>query len=110
MSVALPQLAPVLRFARAFTLDIWTSYNLVSSLFLASFALGFVEQVFYRADPLRAPAAVLAPYVYTQIVWMTALGFAVFGDVPGFYTAVGASIVVTSGLYLFYRERSTKRV
>ncbi len=58
----------------------------------------------------RAPAAVLAPYVYTQIVWMTALGFAVFGDVPGFYTAVGASIVVTSGLYLFYRERSTKRV
>ena len=55
-----------------------------------------------------------APYLgnvgYTQIVWMTALGFAVFGDVPGFYTAVGASIVVTSGLYLFYRERSTKRV
>jgi len=56
----------------------------------------------------RAPAAVLAPYVYTQIVWMTALGFIVFGDVPGFYTALGAGIVVTSGLYLFYRERVVK--
>ena len=56
----------------------------------------------------RAPAAVLAPYVYTQIVWMTALGFIVFGDVPGFYTAIGAGIVVTSGLYLFYRERVVK--
>lgn len=53
----------------------------------------------------RAPAAVLAPYVYTQIVWMTALGYLVFGDVPGLYTAVGAAIVVSSGLYLFYRER-----
>ena len=53
----------------------------------------------------RAPAAVLAPYVYTQIVWMTALGYLVFGDVPGLYTAVGAIIVVSSGLYLFYRER-----
>ena len=53
----------------------------------------------------RAPAAVLAPYVYTQIVWMTALGYLVFGDVPGLYTAIGAAIVVASGLYLFYRER-----
>ncbi len=53
----------------------------------------------------RAPAAVLAPYVYTQIVWMTALGYLVFGDIPGVYTAAGASVVVSSGLYLFYRER-----
>jgi len=53
----------------------------------------------------RAPAAVLAPYVYTQIVWMTALGYLVFGDVPGLTTAIGAIIVVMSGLYLFYRER-----
>ncbi|MDE2361893.1 MAG: DMT family transporter [Hyphomicrobiales bacterium] len=57
----------------------------------------------------RAPAAVLAPYVYTQIVWMTALGFIVFGDVPGLHTAVGAGIVVASGLYLFYRERVRAR-
>ena len=39
---------------------------------------------------------------------MTALGFIVFGDVPGFYTAIGAGIVVSSGLYLFYRERVVK--
>jgi drug/metabolite transporter (DMT)-like permease len=58
----------------------------------------------------RAPAAVLAPYVYTQIVWMTALGYLVFGDVPGMYTAVGAMIVVSSGLYLFYRERVVRGV
>jgi drug/metabolite transporter (DMT)-like permease len=68
---------------------------------------GFGHYLLIHAHGL-APAAVLAPYVYTQIVWMTALGFIVFGDVPGFYTALGAGIVVISGLYLFYRERVVK--
>lgn len=68
---------------------------------------GFGHFLLIHAHGL-APAAVLAPYVYTQIVWMTALGFIVFGDVPGMYTAIGAGIVVTSGLYLFYRERVVK--
>ena len=29
-----------------------------------------------------APASTLAPFIYTQMVWTTALGFLVFGDVP----------------------------
>lgn len=58
----------------------------------------------------RAPAAILAPFVYTQIVWMVGLGFAVFGDVPGPFTLVGALIVVSSGLYLFAFERMSRRV
>ena len=53
----------------------------------------------------RAPAAVLAPFVYTQIVWATGFGYFVFGDIPGPFTLGGALIVVCSGLYLFARER-----
>lgn len=53
----------------------------------------------------RAPASVLSPFVYTQIVWMAALGFFVFGDVPDGWTAIGAAIVIASGLYLMIRER-----
>lgn len=56
----------------------------------------------------RAPAPILAPFIYTQIVWMIALGFFVFGDVPDMWTLAGGGIVVASGLYLFYRERTTK--
>ncbi len=29
-----------------------------------------------------APASTLAPFIYTQMVWTTTLGFLVFGDVP----------------------------
>jgi drug/metabolite transporter (DMT)-like permease len=52
-----------------------------------------------------APASVLAPFIYTQVVWTTALGFLVFGDVPHRWTIVGGLIVVSSGLYLLNRER-----
>lgn len=56
----------------------------------------------------RAPAPILAPFIYTQIVWMIALGLIVFGDVPDGWTLAGAGIVVMSGLYLLYRERVRK--
>jgi drug/metabolite transporter (DMT)-like permease len=52
-----------------------------------------------------APAAVLAPFIYTEIVWMIALGFLVFGDVPNRWTLAGVAVVIASGLYLLYRER-----
>jgi drug/metabolite transporter (DMT)-like permease len=52
-----------------------------------------------------APASALAPFIYTQIVWTTTLGFLVFGDVPHHWTIVGGLIVVSSGLYLLNRER-----
>jgi drug/metabolite transporter (DMT)-like permease len=53
-----------------------------------------------------APASVLAPFVYTQIIWMILIGFATFGDVPDLWTIVGAGIVIGSGLFVFARERS----
>jgi drug/metabolite transporter (DMT)-like permease len=52
-----------------------------------------------------APASVLAPFLYQQIVWMVLLGFLVFGDVPDAAVVVGAAIVISSGGYLLYRER-----
>ncbi|MEI2385669.1 DMT family transporter [Breoghania sp. JC706] len=51
------------------------------------------------------PAPVLAPFFYSQIVWMVGLGYIVFSDIPGATTVLGASIIVGSGLYLLYRER-----
>jgi drug/metabolite transporter (DMT)-like permease len=52
-----------------------------------------------------APAAVLSPFIYTQLLWMTLLGYLVFGDVPDHWTVAGGLIVVGSGLYLVSRER-----
>jgi drug/metabolite transporter (DMT)-like permease len=53
----------------------------------------------------RAPAPILAPFMYTQIVWMIAAGFLVFGDTPSVWTLAGVAVVILSGLYLLYREK-----
>jgi drug/metabolite transporter (DMT)-like permease len=52
-----------------------------------------------------APASVLSPYIYTQLIWVGILGYLVFDHVPNELTMVGAAIVICSGLYLLYRER-----
>lgn len=52
-----------------------------------------------------APASVIAPFLYQQILYMAAFGYLVFGDVPGASVWAGSAIVIASGLYLFARER-----
>ena len=51
-----------------------------------------------------APASLLAPFVYTQIVWALVLGYLVFGDLPNVWMLLGGAVIVASGLYVFYRE------
>jgi drug/metabolite transporter (DMT)-like permease len=52
-----------------------------------------------------APASVIAPFLYQQVIYMALFGYLVFGDVPSAWVWLGAAIVIASGLYLFSRER-----
>jgi drug/metabolite transporter (DMT)-like permease len=52
-----------------------------------------------------ANASVLAPFSYTQLLWVSSLGFVVFAEVPDVWTVTGAAFVVASGLYTAHRER-----
>lgn len=51
-----------------------------------------------------APASALAPFMYTQIIWMILVGYLLFGDVPELWTIIGAGVVVASGLFVFASE------
>ena len=52
-----------------------------------------------------APAASIAPYGYTALIWATLYGFVVFADLPDAWTVVGAVVIAGSGLYIYHRER-----
>jgi drug/metabolite transporter (DMT)-like permease len=52
-----------------------------------------------------APASLLAPFFYSQLLWVTGLGFLVFGNLPDGWTIAGATIIIASGLYTAHRER-----
>jgi len=51
----------------------------------------------------------VAPFRYSALLWAMLLGYLVFGDVPDAMMVTGASIIVLSGLYAFYRERVRHR-
>jgi drug/metabolite transporter (DMT)-like permease len=57
----------------------------------------------------RAPAPVLTPFTYTQLIWMIVTGLLVFGDRPPAATLFGAGLVVACGLFLILRERGGGR-
>ncbi len=53
----------------------------------------------------RAPASLLAPFQYLQIIWATLYGFLLFGHLPDVWTFAGATVIIVSGIYVWLRER-----
>jgi drug/metabolite transporter (DMT)-like permease len=55
-------------------------------------------------------ASTLAPFMYTQIVWMVLLGWLVFADITDpLDHPRRLGIIIASGLYLLYREEVVRR-
>jgi drug/metabolite transporter (DMT)-like permease len=53
----------------------------------------------------QAPAAVVSPFNYTQLIGAALLGYLIFQDLPDLWTWIGAAVIISSGLYIGYRER-----
>ena len=53
----------------------------------------------------RAPATLVAPPQYGQMLWAIILGYFVFGDRLDWLMAVGVALIIASGLITFVREK-----
>ena len=86
---------------------VWTTPSswLIALMLMAIGVLGSAGHFLLIAGHRIAPASVLSPFVYTQLVWVVILGYLVFDHVPAAWTMAGAAVVIASGLYLLYRER-----
>ncbi len=54
-----------------------------------------------------APAAVIAPFDYSILLWGVLFGWLLWNELPDAYVWVGAAIVVASGIYIIRRETRT---
>jgi len=83
----------------------WRTPDLGTLLGLMGCGLvGGVGQLFLTEALRRAPVGVVAPFDYSQLIWATALGFLIWGELPHPATVVGAVIVAASGIYILHRE------
>lgn len=51
----------------------------------------------------------IAPFRYTSLIFSLSLGYYLFQERPDGYMTLGASLIVASGLYAFYREKQRTR-
>ncbi|MFD0918016.1 DMT family transporter [Pseudahrensia aquimaris] len=75
------------------------------SLAAAAIALGYICAVLTMRN---GEVSFVSPFRYSIMIWALLIGYFVFSDVPTLLELLGASIVVASGLFTFYRERRTK--
>lgn len=46
----------------------------------------------------HAPASRLAPFSYSQLIWVALIGFVVFGGFPDQWSLLGIAILISSGI------------
>ena len=63
-------------------------------------ALGLTGGVFIIAAYRTAPAIVVAPMQYSQIVWASLLAFVLWGERPSMAASLGIGVIVAAGLAL----------
>lgn len=84
---------------------VWVTPALFSWLLLIGLGLfGGVAQLIVTAAFRYADAAVLAPFDYASILWGSALGYLIWGEVPAGTLWSGAAVLIASGLYIAHRE------
>ena len=57
----------------------------------------------------NAPAAVIAPFDYTSMIWASLLGWMLWRETPEPAIWIGAAIIALSGIYITHRETLRRR-
>ena len=85
----------------------WVPVDGTTTLQLAG-AMAFIVfgYIFSVAAMRTGEIGFVAPFRYSGLLAALIIGWAVFGDWPAPLTLIGAGIVVTTGLFTLYRERS----
>ncbi len=56
-----------------------------------------------------APASRLAPFSYTQLIWVTVMGYLVFGHFPDHWSLIGIAVIMVSGIYIATHQQLSER-
>lgn len=88
----------------------WVTPDLRDGLLMASLGvLGALGHFVFIKAFERAQASVLAPFMYSGLVWAILFGWAMFGDLPDALEALGMALIVASGVYVARRGSSARR-
>ncbi|MGL4494657.1 MAG: DMT family transporter [Beijerinckiaceae bacterium] len=88
----------------------WRTPSTQEMVWLASAACCIVVGNFFIVRAFRASdPTVVTPFRYVSILVSAMVGFLVWGDIPNTLAAIGALLIIGSGVYTIWRERVRAR-
>ena len=89
----------------------WTPI-ISSDLFIfATFGLmGALGHFFIIIAFRLVDASFLAPFTYLQLIFGGIWGYYFFFEIPSYFTIFGGTLIIASGLYVWFRERRVKAI
>ncbi len=92
-------------FSSFFMPFVWTCPTFIDFIFLiATAAVCCAGQIFVVYAYNLAPASVVAPLLYTLILWGALFGYVIWGETLTANLIYGMPVVILSGLYVIYQE------
>lgn len=73
-------------------------------------ACGVLAQFLIITAYAKASPPTVAPFEYSAVIWAAVLGYVLWREVPDGMAAVGALVIVASGLYIVHREARAPRI
>ena len=84
----------------------------LESSILFMVATGFTATVafllLFTAYSIASPA-VVSPFEYSILLWSPLIGWIYFNEIPSLNTVIGIIIIVSSGIYIFMREKAQEQ-
>ena len=76
----------------------WALFALIGSL-------GSVAQYCFIVAYRYAPASVIAPFDYSQLLFAPVIGYSLWQELPTTQALIGGGLITASGLFIWWRER-----
>ena len=83
----------------------WIPINLSFILLFMGVGVFYSLGLYFQIIALsKARASIVQPFHYTLIFWAIIFGFIFYNDVPDLFTTAGATIIASSGIYIFLKK------
>ena len=88
---------------------IWPRSTVHALMFVVIGLIGGLSHLVLIKAYDYAPASRLAPFSYTQLIWVTVMGYLVFGHFPDHWSLIGIAVIMVSGIYIATHQQLSER-
>ena len=71
--------------------------------------IGTASQLMLTQALKEAETSVVMPLFFFQLIWLSVIGFAFFGEIPSVFAWIGGAMIIASGTFIAYRESRAKK-